>query len=260
MEWTASAQEAFQKEKRLLAAVVPLQHPAPNAELSLATDASDTHIGGVMQQKSGDHWRPLGFFSHTLTDTESRYSIFDRELLAVQAALKHFRHFCEGRVFQLWTDHKSLVTALSRVSVSISPRQQRHLAFISEFNVQLLYLPGLKNIVADFLSRLPPQSTGTVAATAAADPLDFEEMAAKKNHCAEMQRLLGGISLKLAFRQTGAQRLAGDISTSVFHPIVPLNFRKDIFDNFHNVAHPGRLASLPLFAVHLLCSLLRGCI
>jgi hypothetical protein len=53
-EWTASAQEAFQNAKRLLAAAVPLQHPAPNAELSLATDASETHIGGVMQQKSGD--------------------------------------------------------------------------------------------------------------------------------------------------------------------------------------------------------------
>jgi hypothetical protein len=46
-----------------------------------------------MQQKSGDHWRPLGFFSRKLTDTESRYSTFDRELLAAQAAIEHFRHF-----------------------------------------------------------------------------------------------------------------------------------------------------------------------
>jgi hypothetical protein len=53
---TVSAQEAFQNAKRLQAAAVPLQHPAPSAELSLATDASDTHIGGVMQKKSGDHW------------------------------------------------------------------------------------------------------------------------------------------------------------------------------------------------------------
>ncbi len=82
MEWTNKAQETFQKAKRLLAAAVPLQHPSPNAELSLATDASDTHIGSVMQQKSGDHWRLLGFFSRQLTDTESRYSTFDRELLA----------------------------------------------------------------------------------------------------------------------------------------------------------------------------------
>ncbi len=55
LEWTAFAQEAFQNAKRLLVAAVPLQHLAPNAELSLATDVSDFHIGGVTQQKSGDH-------------------------------------------------------------------------------------------------------------------------------------------------------------------------------------------------------------
>jgi hypothetical protein len=158
-----------------------------------------------MQQKSGDHWRPLGFFSHKLTDTESRYSTFDRELLAAHAAIKHFCHFCEGRAFQLWTDHKPLVTAISRVSAPISPRQQRHLAFISEFNVQMLYLPGLKNVVTNFLSRPNQTTTGLVAAPSAADPVDFEEMAAEQNHCPETQRLLGGTSPKLAFRQTGAQ-------------------------------------------------------
>jgi hypothetical protein len=117
LEWTDKAQEAFQNAKRLLAAAVPLQHRSPNAELSLVTDASDTHIGVVMQQKSGDHWRPLGFLSRKLTDTESRYSAFDRELLAAFTAIRHFHHFCGGQSFQHWTDHKPLVTALPHVSV-----------------------------------------------------------------------------------------------------------------------------------------------
>jgi cleavage and polyadenylation specificity factor subunit 1 len=223
LECTATAQEAFPNAKRLLAAVVPLQHPARNAELSLATDASDTYIRKAMQQKSGDHWQPLGFFSHKLTDTESRYSTFDRKLLAAQAAIKHFRHFCEGGAFQLWTDHKPLVTAISRVSAPISPKQP---AFISEFNVQLLNLPGLKNVIADFLSRQNQTTIGSVAATSATDSVDFEEIAAKQNHCPETQRLLGSTSLKLAFRQTGAQRLAGDISTGNFRPIVPPQIQK----------------------------------
>jgi hypothetical protein len=73
--------------------------------------------------------------------------------------------------------------------------------------------------------------------------VDFKEMAAEQNCCPETQRLLSGTSLKLAFHQTGAKRLAGDVSTGNSHPIVPLKFRKNIFDHFHNVAHPGRLAS-----------------
>jgi hypothetical protein len=117
------------------------------------------------------------------------------------------------------------------------------LELISEFNVQILYLPGLKNVVADFLSCPNQMTAGSVAAASATDPADFEEMAAEQNRCPETQRLLGGTSLKLAFHQKGAQRLAGDVSTGNFHPIVPLKFRKNIFDHFHNVAHPRRLAS-----------------
>ncbi len=104
-------------------------------------------------------------------------------------------------------------------------------------------MPGLKNVVANFLSRPNQTDTGSVTATLAADLVNFEDMAAKQNYCPEMQRLLGGTSLKLAFHPKGAQRLAGDVSTDNFRPIVPLKFRKNIFDHFHNVAHPGRLAS-----------------
>jgi hypothetical protein len=89
----------------------------------------------------------------------------------------------------------------------------------------MLYLPGLKNVVADFVS-LPSllEPTGNVTAAVAADPVDFKAMATEQNSCAETQHLLGRTSLKLAFRQAGAHRLAGDVSTGVFRPIVPQKF------------------------------------
>jgi hypothetical protein len=61
------------------------------------------------------------------------------------------------------------------------------LAFISEFNVQVLHLPGLKNVVADFLSRPPtPEPSRAVDAMAALDPVNFEAMAVEQNRCAAL--------------------------------------------------------------------------
>jgi hypothetical protein len=51
----------------------------------------------------------LAFFSHKLSPTESRYSTFNRELLAAFQAVKHFGFFLEGCPFTLFTDHKTLV-------------------------------------------------------------------------------------------------------------------------------------------------------
>jgi hypothetical protein len=43
---------SFQNAKSSLATAVPLKHPDPTAPLSLATDASNSHVGAVLQQKS----------------------------------------------------------------------------------------------------------------------------------------------------------------------------------------------------------------
>ena len=51
-----------------------------------------------------------------------------RELLAIYLAVKHFRHFLEGRQFHICTDHKPLTYAIRNRSQNHSPRQLRHLS------------------------------------------------------------------------------------------------------------------------------------
>ncbi len=87
---------AFNKSKQVLAKAVPPAHPALDANISVATDASDTHIGGVLQQQVRGSWQPLGFFSRKLNVAETKYSTFDRELLAAAQTIRHFRHNLEG--------------------------------------------------------------------------------------------------------------------------------------------------------------------
>jgi hypothetical protein len=69
---------AFAAAKKALVAAFPLLHPLPGAVLSLAADASDTHVGAVLQQQVGQHRQPLGFFSKMLSKSEVNYSTFDR--------------------------------------------------------------------------------------------------------------------------------------------------------------------------------------
>jgi hypothetical protein len=142
-------QTAFDAAKAALSATALLDHPSVAAELALYCDASSSHTRAVLQQRRpGQQWRPLGFFLQKLSAAESRYSTFDRELLAVYSSLIHFRHLLEGRHFAVYSDHKPLAGALERVSEPRSDRQRRQLSFIAEFVNEIRYVAGPENTVA----------------------------------------------------------------------------------------------------------------
>ncbi len=63
LEWPPPA-DAFQAAKGTLVAAVPLAQPAQSTVLSLAMDASDTHVGSVLQQLATWKW-PLAFYSRS---------------------------------------------------------------------------------------------------------------------------------------------------------------------------------------------------
>ena len=131
--WSENATAAFATIKEALANATLLSHPKPDAPTSIMTDASDIAAGAVLQQYIGNGWRPISYFSKKLKPAESRYSTFDRELLAVYFSSKHFRHFVKGRTFHTLTDNKPLMYAFSSRSDRYTPRQVRHLDYISQF-------------------------------------------------------------------------------------------------------------------------------
>ena len=133
LKWNKNAESAFSESKQILANATLLVHPDSTAQINITCDASDVAVGGVLQQFLNGMWQPLSFLSKKLNPAETRYSTFDRELLAVYATIKHFRHNLEGRNFFVNTDHKPLTFVMSSVTERASLRQTRHLAFIAEF-------------------------------------------------------------------------------------------------------------------------------
>ena len=140
LPWDDRAITAFTAIKEALARATLLAHPKPHAPTRIMTDASDRAVGAILQQQIEDSWQPIAFFSRKLLPAETRYSAFDRELLAVYLAVKHFRHFVEGREFLILTDHKPLTFALSITTDKYTPRQTRHLDYISQFTTDIRHV------------------------------------------------------------------------------------------------------------------------
>ena len=152
ISWSTECQLAFQKAKETLASATLLQHPSPSAKTRLTTDASGIAVGGKLEQRTGEHWAPIAFFSKKLKTAERKYSVLDREMLAIYLAIKNWRHFLEGRAFHVLTDQKPLTFALASTAER-SPRQTTQLLYIAEFTSDLRYVKGEENLVADTLSR-----------------------------------------------------------------------------------------------------------
>ncbi len=91
-------------------------------------DASNKHIGSVIQQNG----QPLAFYSHKLTDAQTHYTVIELELLAIVETLQEYRTTLLYHIVKIYTDYKNLT-----------------------FTNSILILPGVHNIVANFLSSHP---------------------------------------------------------------------------------------------------------
>ena len=270
VQWTAQMEGAFKEAKEMLVKTTCLAHPSKNAQLVLSTDASATHVGAALQQQlPGGALRPLGYFSKKLEPAEQRYAAFDRELLAVYLAIRHFRWALEGRRFYVLTDHKPLTFALHRMGDAWSARVQRQLSYVAEYTSDLRHVVGVENVVADCLSR-PPTAislggstkvadvnvpSGSLAATVARDrsawgltaavesspSVDMAKLAREQRSCVETAALRA----KLRTRDVlvGDTTVWCDVSTGRNRLLVPTSMRRAVFDSVHSLAHPGIRAS-----------------
>ncbi|GFX92808.1 retrovirus-related Pol polyprotein from transposon 17.6 [Trichonephila clavipes] len=86
-----------------------------------------------------------------LTPAERNYSTTEREALAVVWALKKFRGYIEGTEITVASDHQPLKWLLNLKSPT--GRLARWALEIQSFNLNVQYIPGKANVVADMLSR-----------------------------------------------------------------------------------------------------------
>jgi hypothetical protein len=151
--WTDSCQRSFDDLKSKLVSAPILVCPDFNKPLVLQTDASFSGLGAVLSQEVEGKEHVIAFASRSLNETEKRYAVIEKELLAILWAIRKFRPYLEGYHFSVITDHSALrwLNSLS----SPSGRLARWAMELQEYSFEVIHRKGVFNVVADALSRLP---------------------------------------------------------------------------------------------------------
>ena len=143
--------------KRRLTTTPILIVPDRRQGYTVYCDASRAGLGCVLIQSE----RVVAYGSRQLKNHEQNYPIHDMDLVAVVFALKIWRHYLYGEVFEMYSDHKSLKYIFTQRDLNM--RQRRWMEFLEDYDFTFHYHPGKENVVADALSRKSWEALASIA-------------------------------------------------------------------------------------------------
>ena len=166
-KWTEEAQKAFEYMKESLTVIPLLAYPDLSKRFILYTDASDTATGACLVQEHEENGevfeKPLYFLSHKLSPTQCRWSTVEKECWAIHHALQKLHSWISCSQILVRTDHQPLRYILNSDTGSFNRKIDSLALTIASYNIDVEYLPGRANVVADLMSRKPTSSTQEVA-------------------------------------------------------------------------------------------------
>ena len=153
LTWTEETEEAFESLKKHLSFTPFLDFPDVKESFILYTDASVTAMAAVLAQMQDGKDRANCYASKAFSKSQSNYSATKRELLALVAFTRHFKHYFLGRKFKSVTDHRALQWLQNfKDPDGLTARWLQKLA---AFDYEVQHRPGESIRHADGLSRLP---------------------------------------------------------------------------------------------------------
>ena len=118
----------------------------------LCVDASDVGIVLMQEDKNG-MLRPVSYFSKRLNRHQERYSVVEKEALALLLALRHYDVYIKDSPFttKIQTDHNPLVF-VQRMK-NHNRRLLNWSLALQDLNIHISHIKGKDNVIADCLSR-----------------------------------------------------------------------------------------------------------
>jgi hypothetical protein len=150
-EWGESQQHAFDQLKAALSTPPVLQIPDFSKEFVLVCDWSEVAISAILHQRIGEDLAPIAYASRLLSPAEQKYSIYEKECLAVVFGCEKYQVYLEHTEFTLHTDNQAVSWMLKHVKEMC--RVGRWILRLSSFKFKVFHIPGKTNVAADCLTR-----------------------------------------------------------------------------------------------------------
>jgi hypothetical protein len=145
--WDEAAAEAFAVLKSAVTTAPVLAMPDFSKTFTVECDASSHGFGAVLVQEG----HPIAFFSRPVAPRHRALAAYERELIGLVQAVRHWRPYLWGRRFIVKTDHYSLKFLLDQRLATIP--QHHWVGKLLGFDFSVEYRSGATNVVADALSR-----------------------------------------------------------------------------------------------------------
>ena len=152
VRWTPECDSALRAIQGYLTREPILKLPNLTKPFSLQTDASNVGIACCLMQTTDGILHPVKFLSRKLLPREQRFSVIERECLAIVWAIQKLSRYLYGQEFKLLCDHKPL-SFLHSANYGNS-RICRWALTLQEFAFTVEHIKGSENFAADILSRV----------------------------------------------------------------------------------------------------------
>ncbi|GJR26968.1 reverse transcriptase domain-containing protein [Tanacetum coccineum] len=126
--------------------------PKLESPFELMCDASDFAVGAVLGQKDGKKFHPIYFASKTLNSAQQKYTITEKELMAVVFAFDKFRSYLILSKTIDHTDYSALKNLFKKQDAK--PRLIRWIPLLQEFDIEIKDKKCTENVSVDHLSRI----------------------------------------------------------------------------------------------------------